>query len=241
MITQRFPRWAVLLVLGLSASSASSFAAVTGVRHGTRSFGAGQDVPIPGDPDVALSSEIEISGATLSGAVRAEEPSPLTASVVKAGSGKATIRITVPAAAPTGTRVLRVHSALAGIPPESVTLAVDRRPTITSFTLNQPQGAGGRLVIEGRDLTTLVKSVEQAMLEVAGSRIQIDMGRPISTTGSRIEVPFACKSDGPFTVKKRLFSGRGLDQLSVPGVGGNAPDKAGTCAPPGPIERKKVE
>lgn len=233
----RFPRSIALFALCVSASS---FAAV-GVRHGTRTFGAGQDVPIAGDPAVALSSEIELSGATVSGAVRAEVPAPLTASVVRAGSGKATIRITVPAGAATGSRTLRVHSALTGIPPESVTLTVSRRPTIASFALNQPTGAGGRLVIEGTDLTTLVKSVEQAMLEVAGSRIQIDTGRPISATGSRLELPFACRSDGPFTVKKSMFSGRGLDQLSVPGAGGNAPDKAGTCSPPGPIERRKVD
>lgn len=233
----RFPRSIALFAL---CASASAFAAV-GVRHGTRTFGAGQDVPVPGDPDVALSSEIELSGATVSGAVRAEVPAPLTASVVRAGSGKATIPITVPAGAPTGSRTLRVHSALTSIPPESVTLVVSRRPTITSFALNQPAGAGGRLVIEGTGLTTLGKSVEQAMLEVAGSRIQIDTGHPVSATGSRLEVPFACRSNGPFTVKKSMFSGQGLDRLSVPGAGGNAPDKAGTCAPPGPIERKKVE
>jgi hypothetical protein len=110
-----------LAVLGLAGLAASSSAALTGVRNGQRTFSPGQQVPIVCDQNDAVTNEIELSGATMSGAVRAEVPSPLTASVLDAGSGKAKIRITVPAGTSVGQRVLKVHSALAGVPPETVT------------------------------------------------------------------------------------------------------------------------
>jgi hypothetical protein len=84
-------------------------------------------------------------------------------------------------------------------------------------------------VIEGNDLTELVRSAAQAMLDVAGQPVQIDTGQPISVTSRRLELKLECKVDGPFTIRRRMFAGRGLDTLSAPGVGGGAPDKAGTA------------